>query len=74
MSQEEGANYPNIPCSNIAYWDERCGEFFYREEEFEDTYNKFMSKIDTYNPRKYILEHLSPDKCIERLVELINSY
>lgn len=74
MSQEEGANYPNIPCSNIAYWDERCGEFFYREEEFEDTYNKFMSKIDTYNPREYILEHLSPEKCSERLVELINSY
>ena len=74
MSQEEGGNYPNIPCSNIAYWDERCGEFFYREEEFEDTYNKFMSKIDTYNPREYILEHLSPDKCSERLVELINSY
>ena len=74
MSQEEGANYPNIPCSNIAYWDERCGEFFYREEEFEDTYNKFMSKIDTYKPREYILEHLSPEKCSERLVELINSY
>ena len=74
MSQEEGANYPNIPCSNIAYWDERCGEFFYREEEFEDTYNKFMSKIDTYKPREYILEHLSPEKCSERFVELINSY
>ena len=74
MSQEEGANYLNIPCSNIAYWDERCGEFFYREEEFEETYNKFMSKIDTYNPREYILEHLSPEKCSELFVELINSY
>lgn len=74
MSQEEGANYPNIPCSNISYWDERCGEFFYREEEFEDTYNKFMSKIDTYKPREYILEHLSPEKCSERFVDLINSY
>lgn len=27
MSQEHGSNYPNIPCTNIAYWDERCGEF-----------------------------------------------
>ncbi len=74
MSQEEGANYPNIPCSNISYWDERCGEFFYREEEFEEAYNKFMSKIDTYKPREYILEHLSPEKCSERFIELINSY
>lgn len=74
MSQEEGANYPNIPCSNIAYWDERCGEFFYRVEDFDNTYNKFVSKIDTYKPREYILEHLCQEKCSERFVELINSY
>ena len=74
MSQEEGGNYSNIPCTNIEYWDERCGEFFYREEEFEEAYNKFMSKIDTYKPREYILEHLSPEKCSKRFVELINSY
>ena len=74
MSQEEGGNYSNIPCTNIEYWDERCGEFFYREEEFEEAYNKFMSKIDTYKPREYILEHLTPEKCSEQFVELINSY
>ena len=74
MSQEEGGNYSNIPCTNIEYWDERCGEFFYRSEEFEEIYNKFMSKIDTYKPREYILEHLSPEKCSELFVELINSY
>lgn len=32
MSQEEGYNYPDIPANVIPYWDERCGEFFYREE------------------------------------------
>lgn len=73
MSQEEGYNYPDIPANVIPYWDERCGEFFYREEEFEEAYNKFMSKIDTYKPREYILEHLSPEKCSELFLELINN-
>ena len=74
MSQEEGGNYSDIPCTNIAYWDNRCGEFFYRAEEFEETYNKFISKINTYKPREYVLENLSPQKCSKKFVELINSF
>ena len=47
---------------------------FIEKKNLKDTYNKFMSKIDTYKPREYILEHLSPEKCSERFVDLINSY
>ena len=74
MSQEHGANYPDIPCTNIAYWDERCGEYFYKKEDFEKTYNKFINKLDSYKPREYILENLSPEKCGERFIKLINSF
>ena len=74
MSQEEGANYLDIPCTNIAYWDERCGEYFNKKEDFEKTYNKFISKLETYKPREYILENLTPKKCGERFIELINSF
>ena len=74
MSQEYGSNYPNIPCTNIAYWDERCGEYFYKVEEFERTYNEFINKLESYCPRKYILENLSPQKCGERFIELVNSF
>lgn len=74
MSQEHGANYPDIPCTNIAYWDERCGEYFYKKEDFEKTYNKFINKLDTYKPREYILENLSPEKCAERFIKLINDF
>jgi len=74
MSQEEGSNFPNIPCTNISYWDERCGEYFEEKEYFIETYNKFINKIESYKPREYILENLSPKKCGERFIELINSF
>lgn len=74
MSQEEGANFPNIPCTNISYWDERCGEFFEIKEEFEEIFWQFISKIETYKPREYILENLSPKKCGENFIKLINNF
>ena len=61
MSQEHGSNYPNIPCSSIAYWDERCGIYFYKVEEFEPSYNEFIAKLESYCPREYIMEHLRPE-------------
>lgn len=74
MSQEYGSRYENIPATTIPYWDERCGEYFYQQNEFEETYNKFISKIETYKPREYIIENLSPKKCAENFLELINSF
>jgi len=74
MSQEYGSNYPNIPCSSIAYWDERCGLYFYKLEEFETSYNEFINKLETYSPRAYIMENLSPQKCGERFIELVATY
>ena len=74
MSQEYGYNYPDIPATVIPYWDNRCGEYFYKKEDFEKTYNKFISKLETYKPREYILENLSPEKCGERFIKLINDF
>jgi hypothetical protein len=74
MKQEYGSTYDDIPASTIPYWDERCGEFFYNIGEFEDSLNKFISKIESYKPREYILENLSIKKCEEKLYNLINSF
>jgi len=74
MSQEYGYNYPDIPATVIPYWDARCGEFFYNKEDLETTYNKFLNKLETYRPRDYVIENLSPQKCGERFIELINSF
>ena len=71
MNQETGQNYADIKATTIPYWDERCGEFFYEKEHLETTFDKFISKLETYKPRDYILENLGVEKCSERFLELI---
>lgn len=71
MSQEHGYSYPDIPCSTIPYWDNRCGEYFYNANELEKTFDIFISKLHTYEPRKYILDNLSVEKCAENFIKLI---
>ena len=71
MNQEYGSRYADIPATSISYWDERCGEYFYKECEFVEKYNKFISKLSTYKPREFVLENLSVEVCGERFKELL---
>ena len=73
MSQEYGSNYSNYEATTIPYWSEECGEYFYEQHEFEDKFNLFMSKLDTYESRKFILEKLSIEVCEQKLINLIKS-
>jgi hypothetical protein len=73
MNQEYGYNYHDIPATVIPYWDERCGEFTYDMENFYEKFQKFLSKLETYQPRQYILENLSMDVCEKKFIELLNS-
>lgn len=63
MNQEIGPNYDNIPATTIPYWDERCGEYFHTPDEMDHTFDLFLSKLDTYKPREYVVENLSFDAC-----------
>ena len=74
MNQEEGVNYPGFKATSVPYWDNRCGEYFYKKEEFEEKFNKFINKLDTYKPREYVLENLSVEKCAENFKKLIRSF
>ena len=73
MSQEYGGKYDKIPCTTLPYWDERCGEYFYDQSEFIETYDKFIDKLDTYKPREYILDNLSVEMCSDKFKEMITS-
>ena len=73
MNQEHGSSYSDIPATTIPYWDERCGEYFYSENELENTFNKFVSNIETYKPREYIVDNLSFDVCEQKLINVINN-
>jgi hypothetical protein len=73
MNQEVGSSYDPVPCTSISYWDERCGEYFHHYEELEAAFQTFQTKLEQnqYNPRQYILENLSTEKCAERFMDLI---
>ena len=72
MNQEYGYNYDDIPATAIPYWDERCGEYFHKADEFEEKFKLFVSKLDSYRPREYIMENLSMAKCEERLIQVVD--
>lgn len=72
MNQEDGSNYQNITATTIPYWDERCGEYFTNLTELHSVFSKFISKLNDYKPREYILENLSIDQCKKKLIDLIN--
>lgn len=73
MNQEYGSRYGDIPATSIPYWDARCGEYFYKEDEFVEKYNEFISKLSTYKPREFVLENLSVDVCGGRFEKLFNN-
>jgi hypothetical protein len=73
MKQEYGTSYNNIPATTIPYWDETCGEFFYNGNELNNTFEIFVSKLDTYKPRDFILNNLSIDICENNLIDLVNN-
>ena len=58
--------------TTIPYWDERCGEYFYKKEDFEKTFEKFINKLDTYKPREYIVENVSMEACDKLWNKLIS--
>lgn len=73
LSQEEGSNYDDIPATTIPYWDNRCGEYFYNANEFDEIYKLFMNNLEKYKPREFIMNTLSPKKCAERLKIIISN-
>lgn len=71
MNEEYMSKYRDFPCTSVPYWDERCGEIFYEENEMEIAFNKLVNNLSSYEPRKYIEENLSVEKCGKELEKLI---
>jgi glycosyltransferase involved in cell wall biosynthesis len=71
MKQEYGSNHPDIPTTTIPFWDSTCGEVFYDASAFSETYQRFLSKLETYRPREFVLKTLSTEVCETRFIDLI---
>jgi glycosyltransferase involved in cell wall biosynthesis len=72
MNQEYESHFQDIKATTIPYWDERCGESFAEFKELPSTFQKFISKLNDYKPREYILENLSMEQCEQKFIEVIN--
>lgn len=61
-----------FPATSVPYFDERCGlvSETLNFEEFE----KFTEKISKLNPRDFILENFTLEKCAEKYVSIIEKY
>jgi hypothetical protein len=68
-------NYNDILTTTISYWNKSCRKFFYIFKEINEKFNTFISKLNSYNPRKFVLDNLSIDICEQKLIDLvINNY
>lgn len=53
------------PVSSVPYWDSRCGLRFAGLKDFESALEQFVARLDSnsFNPREFILENLTLEKC-----------
>jgi hypothetical protein len=57
-----------LKATTCSYWDERCGIRFTDLNRFEIYLKEMLEKKEKYSPREYILEKLTPEKCIDRIL------
>jgi hypothetical protein len=57
------------PGSSVPHWNESCGETFQKFEDFDVALFKFMTKIENYQPRNYILQTLTANVCMQRILD-----
>lgn len=61
------------PVSSVPYWDDSCGEKFVSFFDFPSKLTLIISKLDIYNPRKFIENNLSLEICTKKYVDIYNS-
>jgi hypothetical protein len=48
--------------TSVPYWDKCCGELVYTFAEFAESFDTFISTLNTYYPRTFIINNLSLSK------------
>src|SRR6185437_5918112 len=71
---QDRAYYPgNVqyePVSSVPYWDQRCGLRFTDAADFEGKLRIFLTGLDDFKPREYILENLTLEICAEKYLQI----
>ncbi|MDO3627490.1 hypothetical protein [Mucilaginibacter sp. BT774] len=70
---QDPSYYPGIkyqPVSAVPYWDDRCGMKFTGTADFPKQLKTFLSQISLFNPRSYITENLTLEKCARSYLDI----
>lgn len=67
----EKVKYKSV--SSVPYWDDRCGLKFESISDFEPTLKKFIDHIKSFEPRGFILENLTLEKCANSYLKIFNN-
>ena len=66
MRQQHGWNgCPDVYGITIPFWNKQCGDYFYKQDNFEKTYKKFLQNLDNYKPREFILNTVTVKQCAD---------
>ena len=59
--------------TSVPYWDERCGRRFADAAAFEAGWDEFWdaARGGLLDPRNYILENLTLEKCARRYLDIV---
>ncbi|MFN8625561.1 MAG: glycosyltransferase family 1 protein [Candidatus Binatia bacterium] len=68
-------NRPTVRATSVPYFDERCGITFGYLEEFQARFDQFFENAlrNRYDPRAFVLEHLSIPMSTSRMLDICRS-
>ncbi|MDP9349749.1 MAG: hypothetical protein M3P24_11510 [Gemmatimonadota bacterium] len=58
-----------VPASSVPYFSEGCGERFRDSGEFDAAFERFWSRLDSYEPRRFVAGELSQEKSAQLYME-----
>ena len=64
----------DIPVTSVPYFDQSCGETFKGLADFEPRLDRFLHRLASadFQPRQYILDHLTLEKCARRFIDVLD--
>jgi hypothetical protein len=63
-----------LKATSVPYWDNNCGQLAYTKEDLYSKLELLLNTLDSYSPREYIVNALSPEKCLLTLLNLYKEY
>jgi hypothetical protein len=61
-----------LESTTVPYWDDRCGKIWNIHNDMKKEISEFITELDTYTPRSFVIERLSDQVCFANLLRTFN--